>query len=79
MVPRMLPLGSINLLEWIRELSEVFYRSSQQFITKERNSETAQWKRQTTRNWEKKAELPCSLLRSLSSDLHMPTARPEVP
>ena len=38
-------LGSINLLEWLTELSETFHLLDYQFIIKGYNSGTAKWKR----------------------------------
>ena len=44
-VPGTNSLGSINLLEWVAELREIFYLLDDQFIIKEYNSGTGRWKR----------------------------------
>ena len=54
-------LGSINLLEWLRELKETFYLLDDQFIIKGYNSGTARRNTCLGPVWVKGTELPCPL------------------
>ena len=52
-------LGSVKLLEWLRELNETFYLLDDEFIRKVYDSGTARWKRQLEPVQVKGPELPC--------------------
>lgn len=52
-------LGSIKLLEWLRELNETFYLLDDELIRKGYDSGTARWKRQLEPVQVKGPELPC--------------------
>ena len=66
-VPGTNSLGSINLLEWVAELREIFYLLDDQFIIKEYNSGTGRWKRCLGQGMEK--ECGVSVLSWISETL----------